>query len=392
MPKDQTWKPKDSINFAKPAAGAAAGTSASRTPSKATETDSGPALNTSSQDPNDMPSTASSSSNTTPTEQPGPVHPAETTSTSASSESANEEFRSPHSPDANTAPETDPTSAAQQDIPQPSGPLPDLRQGIPSTFDFEFGGAKKPSEKSSTEDKVVGEEGVATTPEGQSPFSSGRRGGQDEQYDREAYETSLDKRRARLANYLYISLAAMFLSGSAYLARPYGDDEDAPLGLAPEHITGWAPNSLYARVKSRMSSQMGYYTEPTFPKLLPEIPEGQRPAYTLVLSLEDLMIHSSWSREHGWRTAKRPGIDYFLRYLSQYYELVLFTSAPMTMADPIVKKLDPFRIIQWPLFREATKYEGGEYIKDLSYLNRPMDKIIMIDTKAEHARNQPENA
>lgn len=377
MPRDQSWKPKDSIKFTSPAAGAAA----SHTPLKATETDSGPALNTSSQDPNAIP-TSTYSSNTTPTEQPGPAHPS--TTTTASSESANEELRGPQSSDSNTAPETD--------APQPSGPLPDLRHGIPSTFDFEFGGAKKPSEKSSSEDKVVGDEGVDAASGGQPPFGSGRRGAEDEQYDREAYETSLDKRRARLANYMYLSLAAMFLTGSAYLARPYGDDEDAPLGLAPEHITGWAPNSLYARVSSRMGSQMGYYTEPTFPKLLPEIPEGQRPAYTLVLSLEDLMIHSAWSREHGWRTAKRPGIDYFLRYLSQYYELVLFTSAPMTMADPIVKKLDPFRIIQWPLFREATKYEGGEYIKDLSYLNRPMDKIIMIDTKAEHAKNQPENA
>ncbi|GAB7356386.1 hypothetical protein MBLNU459_g7166t1 [Dothideomycetes sp. NU459] len=354
IPKDHTWKPSDAISF------------------------------------NAVP--PSSSSNTTPTDQPGPAHPSESTSAPAPSEAANEEFRGAQSPESNTAAETDPASGPQhQEPPAPSGPLPDLRHGIPSTFDFEFG-AKKPGEKSSAEDKVVGEDGVDAVPEGSSPFASGRRGAQDEQYDREAYETSLDKRRARLANYMYLSIVAMLLSGSAYLARPYGDDEDAPTGLAPEHIGGWAPASLYARVKSRMSSQVGYYTEPTFPNLLPEVPEGQRPAYTLVLSLEDLMIHSSWSREHGWRTAKRPGIDYFLRYLSQYYELVLFTSAPMTMADPIVKKLDPFRIIQWPLFREATKYEGGEYIKDLSYLNRPMDKIIMVDTKAEHAKNQPENA
>ena len=31
-------------------------------------------------------------------------------------------------------------------------------------------------------------------------------------------------------------------------------------------------------------------------------------------------------RQHGWRTAKRPGVDYFLAYVSQFYEVVIFTS------------------------------------------------------------------
>lgn len=78
---------------------------------------------------------------------------------------------------------------------------------------------------------------------------------------------------------------------------------------------------------------------------------------------EDLLVHSEWTREHGWRVAKRPGVDYFLRYLNQYYELVLFTSVPSMMADQVLRKLDPFRIIRWPLFREATKYKDGEYVK-----------------------------
>lgn len=36
-----------------------------------------------------------------------------------------------------------------------------------------------------------------------------------------------------------------------------------------------------------------------------------------------LIIHQ---RQHGWRTAKRPGVDYFLAYLSQFYEIVIFTT------------------------------------------------------------------
>ena len=74
-------------------------------------------------------------------------------------------------------------------------------------------------------------------------------------------------------------------------------------------------------------------------------------------------MHNEWSREHGWRVAKRPGMDYFIRYLSQYYELVLFTTIPFAIADPVLRKIDPFRFIMWYLFNEATKYEDGEVVK-----------------------------
>jgi import inner membrane translocase subunit TIM50 len=36
-------------------------------------------------------------------------------------------------------------------------------------------------------------------------------------------------------------------------------------------------------------------------------------------------------------------------------------------ADPIIRKLDPFRLVMWPLFREATRFEKGEYIKVCSH-------------------------
>ena len=61
--------------------------------------------------------------------------------------------------------------------------------------------------------------------------------------------------------------------------------------------------------------------------------------------------------------AKRPGVDYFLRYLSQYYELVIWTSNQSMIAQPIIQKLDPYRVVMWPLFREATRYQNGEYVK-----------------------------
>ncbi|KAJ1493529.1 NLI interacting factor-like phosphatase-domain-containing protein, partial [Baffinella frigidus] len=70
----------------------------------------------------------------------------------------------------------------------------------------------------------------------------------------------------------------------------------------------------------------------------PELPPGmiQR---TLVLSLEDTLIHTQWDRQRGHRTQKRPGLDAFLAHMSQFYEIIIFTSAMQTYAQPIAAQL-----------------------------------------------------
>lgn len=257
----------------------------------------------------------------------------------------------------------------------PQQPLPDLRQGIPSTFDLEFGQGKiKPD---AAED---GSETGAANVQGE------------ENYKRSDFQTSVDRRRARVLSYGWYGFALAIVLGGAYLARPYDDPAEVPAGIDAADTEGWSPGKMWRRVRSRFGDQVGYYTEPAFPKLLPDVPLDQRAPYTLVLSLEDLLVHSTWDRQNGYRMAKRPGIDYFIRYLSPYYELVLFTSVPIGIADPVIKKLDPFHFIMWPLGREATKYEGGTFVKDLSYLNRDLKKTLIIDTVSGHVKNQPENA
>ena len=175
------------------------------------------------------------------------------------------------------------------------------------------------------------------------------------------YESSLDRKRARMASLAYVMVLLAGAGGVAYLGRNWETEEEEK--AHPDVPSGWGLGLMYSRAKARLSDITSYYKDPAFTKLLPDEDPNLRQPYTLVLSLEDLLVHSEWSREHGWRVAKRPGVDYFLRYLNQYYELVLFTSVPSMMADQVLRKLDPYRIIRWPLFREATKYKDGEYIK-----------------------------
>lgn len=73
---------------------------------------------------------------------------------------------------------------------------------------------------------------------------------------------------------------------------------------------------------------------------------------TLVLDLDDVLVHSDWSRARGWRTFKRPGAEDFLRTMSQFYEVVVYTSQLPTYADPILDRLDPQRYVA---YRRATQ-------------------------------------
>jgi len=98
--------------------------------------------------------------------------------------------------------------------------------------------------------------------------------------------------------------------------------------------------------------------------LPPQIPEPYARAYTLLLDLDELLVHAEWTREHGWRTAKRPGLDYFLGYLSQFYEIVIFSKEYSSFASPLVPKLDPFHMsLSGALFRESARYIEGKIVK-----------------------------
>ncbi|KAI1491312.1 HAD-like domain-containing protein [Biscogniauxia mediterranea] len=301
------------------------------------------------------------------TNQKGSPNPESTSNTEPSSSSPKPSPKSPE-PES-SAPES---SDSKPDM----SSLPDLTQGIPSTLEYEMAGAKKAAE-------------LAALPEEEAHDSHAGGGRGKGELPASAYMSSTEKRRIQFANRMYVASLALTILGLAYLGRDWDEEEAKTHTDIPN---GWTVGLWWKRAMARLTDVTNYYREPAFEKLLPDPdPMFERP-YTLCISLEDMLVHSEWSREHGWRVAKRPGVDYFLRYLSQYYELVLFTSVPFAMGDPLVRKLDPYRFIVWPLFREATKYIDGEIVKDLSYLNRDLSKVIIIDSKASHVRNQPENA
>ncbi|CAN0264489.1 unnamed protein product, partial [Discosporangium mesarthrocarpum] len=80
------------------------------------------------------------------------------------------------------------------------------------------------------------------------------------------------------------------------------------------------------------------FTDPSREKLMPDWPPPQAPPDipcppTLVLDLEGTLVASQYSRKNGWRTAKRPGLDAFLKEMHQLYEIVVFTDSHGGFAD-----------------------------------------------------------
>lgn len=82
----------------------------------------------------------------------------------------------------------------------------------------------------------------------------------------------------------------------------------------------------------------------------------------------------------------------FLNRLSKQYELVIFGDEETGIIQDICMALDPNQqMLPGRFGREATLFKNGQYIKDLSYLNRPVKDIIYIDFSDEKASYHKDN-
>ncbi|KNZ74042.1 Mitochondrial import inner membrane translocase subunit TIM50 [Termitomyces sp. J132] len=185
-------------------------------------------------------------------------------------------------------------------------------------------------------------------------------------------------------------LTAGLVVSTIHMGREWDEEELKAKKMTIDN----APSTRWGRTTERFIDIFDYFNKPAWPELLPPPypPPHQKP-YTLLISIDDLLVTSTWDRQHGWRTAKRPGVDYFLAYISQFYEVVIFTTQNYYTALPILEKLDRYNFyITHRLFREATRSINGKIVKDLSYLNRDLSKVISLDTESEHVSTHPENA
>jgi len=77
---------------------------------------------------------------------------------------------------------------------------------------------------------------------------------------------------------------------------------------------------------------------------------------------------------------KRPHCDEFLRKVSKWYKLVVFTASVQEYADPVVDWLEQERkYFVGRYYRQHCTFRNGAYIKDLSSIEPDLSKVMILD-------------
>ena len=129
--------------------------------------------------------------------------------------------------------------------------------------------------------------------------------------------------------------------------------------------------------------------QPDPPFLGQKKPSDKR-EYCLVLDLDETLVHY-FEDENEAYVKVRMGTENFIRTLSAYCEIVIFTASTKYYADIVIDGLDCKDQIDYRLYRQHTTVIDGVNIKDLSKLGRDLNKIIIIDNIEENYQFQKNN-
>ena len=115
---------------------------------------------------------------------------------------------------------------------------------------------------------------------------------------------------------------------------------------------------------------------------------------TLILDLDETLVHSSFDPfpkndivlninfdgiYYKIYVLVRPGAEEFIKNISQYFELVVFTASISKYASPLLDILDKERYIQHRLYRDNCTFLDGIYVKPLKRIGRSIKDIVIVD-------------
>eukprot|EP00002_Diphylleia_rotans_P028647 TRINITY_DN578_c0_g1_i1.p1 TRINITY_DN578_c0_g1~~TRINITY_DN578_c0_g1_i1.p1 ORF type:complete len:394 (-),score=65.95 TRINITY_DN578_c0_g1_i1:407-1588(-) len=153
---------------------------------------------------------------------------------------------------------------------------------------------------------------------------------------------------------------------------------------------------------------------------LPPQPHHLAGRLTLVLDLDETLVHSAFPFLEPIRPAlptphfrfvmnnpasrdisdvlrtvcvwKRHGLHEFLEAVSSFCEVIVFTASHQSYAQPLMEILDPTKqVVHGLLFREHTVPTACGFVKDLSLLGRPLDRMVIIDNNPLSFARNPDN-
>ena len=173
-------------------------------------------------------------------------------------------------------------------------------------------------------------------------------------------------------------------------ARPDGTQIVPPSLQAPtlnwlsRLCSCFTPRPLRARRRRRLTSMLR-------PQNM-----GNRGKPTLVLDLDETLVHSSFQKLEQWDfdvvldlegrsytvyVLVRPKAHQFLLQVSQIYEVVIFTASKKEYANLVIDKLDTKGVVSQRLYREHCTLISGGYAKDLARLGRKLKRTVIVDVR-----------
>ena len=116
--------------------------------------------------------------------------------------------------------------------------------------------------------------------------------------------------------------------------------------------------------------------------------------YSLILELDETIVYFKVnpSNENEGVLKVRPGVMEFLEEVDKYYELIIFTCANQDYANLLIEAIEENKIyFEHRLYRQHTVIIDNDFVKDLTRIGRPLDKIVIIDNMPQNFRLQKEN-
>jgi Dullard-like phosphatase family protein len=148
-------------------------------------------------------------------------------------------------------------------------------------------------------------------------------------------------------------------------------------------------NILTMRESPELQNNNSYSNNTVTTENLPSIPfikSSMKKKFCLVLDIDETISHSL-KLSFGCYFLVRPGALDFLKEVSKYYEIIIFTSSPKSYADKILNKIDiNGNLISHRLYRNHVIYENGKSAKNLNMIGRDLTKTIFIDNLMSNAK------
>ena len=153
------------------------------------------------------------------------------------------------------------------------------------------------------------------------------------------------------------------------------------------------------RVLNKNASIMGSEIDPLESNLfnnlnIPYINSPPKKDLTLVLDLDETLIsfQTDVDDETKGLLKFRPFLYEFLEKMTNYYELIIFTSATQDYAEPIIETIEKNgKYFDYVLCRQHTIVVNNDFVKDISLIGRDLKKIIIVDNMPQNFRKQKEN-